>query len=123
MRKTADCGLLRVKVRGNWRFLPVPETRLEGISCGDGSPLVRALGHCGLAHKLQATTRGGGLFRIELLPLAPDPDFLCKAAAGVRLSATVMMSIVVLVDRRVHLTAGDKVPVHREGRHERYAQS
>ncbi len=32
----------------------------------------------GLAHKLQATTRSGGLFRIELPLLAADPDFWCK---------------------------------------------
>jgi hypothetical protein len=30
--------------------------------------------------------------------------------------------IVVLVGQRVSLTAGDEVPVHREGRHERHAQ-
>jgi hypothetical protein len=38
------------------------------------------LAKTGLAQKLQATTKGGGLFRIELLSLASDPDFLCKAA-------------------------------------------
>ena len=34
----------------------------------------------GVAHKLQATTRSSGLFRIELPPPASDPNFLCKTA-------------------------------------------
>jgi hypothetical protein len=36
----------------------------------------------GLAHKLQATTRSGSLFRIELLLIVYDPEFLCKAVMG-----------------------------------------
>jgi hypothetical protein len=42
---------------------------------------IRELTKTGLARKLQATTKGGGLFRIELPSLAArEPDFLCKAA-------------------------------------------
>jgi hypothetical protein len=37
----------------------------------------------GFAPRLQATTRRGGLFRIELLDLVSDPDFWCKAPAGI----------------------------------------
>jgi len=38
------------------------------------------LAKTGLAQKLQATTKGGGFVRLEPPSLAPDPDFLCKAA-------------------------------------------
>jgi hypothetical protein len=36
----------------------------------------------GFAQKLQATTKGGGLFRIELPSLAPEREFLCKVCKG-----------------------------------------
>ncbi len=35
---------------------------------------------CGLAPKLQATIRRGGLFRTKLPLLVSDPDFWCKAS-------------------------------------------
>ncbi len=38
----------------------------------------------GFAPKLQANTRRGGLFRIELPPLVSDPDFWCKAALALK---------------------------------------
>ena len=41
-----------------------------------------AIAVSGLAQKLRATTRGGGLFRSELPSPASDPDFLCKTGLG-----------------------------------------
>jgi len=37
----------------------------------------------GFAPKLQATTRGGGLFKTKLPLIVPDPDFWCKAHASI----------------------------------------
>ena len=45
-------------------------------------------GSAGLAHKLQATTRSGGLFRSNLPLLVSNPDFWCKAGAGAHFGAT-----------------------------------
>src|SRR5215208_4890951 len=44
----------------------------------------------GLAPKLQATTRSGGLFRTELPPLVPDPEFRCKAGMGKQITDSLL---------------------------------
>jgi hypothetical protein len=48
-------------------------------------PRPRLFGLRGPAPILQATTRSGGSFRIELPPLASGLDFWCKAGCGLAL--------------------------------------
>jgi nitrite reductase/ring-hydroxylating ferredoxin subunit len=50
------------------------------VSRSEGAEACAIANTCtGFAPKLQATTRRGGLFRIELPLLVSDPDFWCKA--------------------------------------------